>query len=63
MASNEDNLAKPNLHVHTIDNIAIDLDNGREIDTLFLDFSKAFDKVPYKRLQLNLSQYHHGIYP
>ena len=35
--------------VHTIDNIGIDLDNGREIDTLFLDFSKAFDKVPHKK--------------
>ena len=30
--------------VHIIDNIAIDLDNGREIDTLYLVFSKAFDK-------------------
>ena len=37
--------------------IAIDLDNGREIDALFWDFSKAFDKVPHKRLQLKLSQY------
>ena len=28
-----------------------------EIDALFLDFSKAFDKVPHKRLQLKFSQY------
>ena len=34
--------------IHTIDDIATDLDNSREIDALFLDFSKAFDKVPHK---------------
>ena len=28
-----------------------------KIDTLFFDFSKAFDKPPHKRLQLKLSQY------
>ena len=43
--------------IHTIDDIATDLDNGREIDALFLDFSKAFDKVPHKRLLLKLSLY------
>ena len=43
--------------IHTIDDIATDLDNGREIDALLLDFSKAFDKVPHKRLLLKLSQY------
>ena len=43
--------------IHTIDDIATDLDNGRETDALFLDFSKAFDKVPHKRLLLKLSQY------
>ena len=26
-------------------------------DTLFMDFSKAFDKVPHKRVLLKLSQY------
>ena len=30
-------------------------DNGREIDALFLDFSKAFDKVPHKRLLLKIN--------
>ena len=34
--------------IHTIDDIATDLDNGREIDALFLDFSKAFDKFLIK---------------
>ena len=41
----------------TIDDIATDLDNDREIDALISDFSKAFDKVPHKRLLLKLSQY------
>ena len=43
--------------IHTVDDIATDLDNGEEINALFLNFSKAFDKVPHKRQQLKLSQY------
>ena len=43
--------------VHTIDNIAIDLDNDTEIDAIFLDFSKVFNKVPHKKLLLKLSHY------
>ena len=36
--SKEENPACETQPVHTIDNIAIDLDNGREIDAFFLDF-------------------------
>jgi len=30
------------------------LNSGEQIDALFLDFSKAFDKVPHERLYLKL---------
>ena len=35
------------------------LNSGEQIDALFLDFSKAFDKVPHERLCHKLS--HYGI--
>jgi len=35
------------------------LDSGEPVDTIFLDFAKAFDKVPHRRLALKLSA--HGI--
>ena len=57
MVSKEEN---PNLFTYVVDDIAIDLDSGREIDALCfcMDISsKAFDKVPHKGLQLKLSQY------
>ena len=34
----------------TIKDIANGLDNSQQIDGIILDFSKAFDKVPYRRL-------------
>lgn len=30
------------------------LDEGESVDVLYLDFAKAFDKVPHKRLLLKL---------
>jgi len=33
--------------------------SGAQIDAIFLDFSKAYDKVPYNRLFLKLP--HYGI--
>ena len=33
------------------------LDAGKNIDVLYLDFQKAFDKVPHKRLMYKLEAY------
>jgi len=35
------------------------VDAGDGVDVIFLDFAKAFNKVPYKRLVLKLKS--HGI--
>ena len=36
-----------------------DTDNTKAVDILYLDFQKAFDKVPHERLMLNVDA--HGI--
>ena len=41
------------------ENIAGVLDNGDPIDVIYLDFQKAFDKVPHERLLLKLRA--HGV--
>ena len=33
------------------------LDRGKDVDVICLDFAKAFDKVPHKRLLRKLSGY------
>ena len=33
-----------------VNDFTIALNSGKQIDALFLDFSKAFDKVPHERL-------------
>jgi len=35
------------------------IDDGNNIDVIYLDFAKASDKVPHERLLLKLSE--HGI--
>jgi hypothetical protein len=42
----------------TVQDLAADLDKGQQIDAVLLDFSKAFDKVPHRRLLLKL---HHSV--
>ena len=42
-----------------INDIAKSMNAGEQMDTILLDFSKAFDKVPYQRLLLKLR--HYGI--
>jgi len=34
----------------TIEDYSLHLDSGAQIDAIFLDFSKAFDKVPHEHL-------------
>jgi hypothetical protein len=43
----------------TINDLAKGLDAGSQIDAILLDFSKAFDKVPHRRLMAKL--HHYGI--
>ena len=43
----------------TINDLANGLDNSQQIDGILLDFSKAFDKVPHRRLAAKL--HHYGV--
>ena len=43
----------------TIHDLASGLKDGKQMDAILLDFSKAFDKVPHERLLLKLD--HYGI--
>ena len=45
--------------IRTIHDLATGLNEKQQIDAILLDFSKAFDVVPHKRLLLKLS--HYGI--
>jgi len=42
-----------------LDKVVGCLDTGDDVDVVFLDFAKAFDKVPHQRLILKLER--HGI--
>ena len=41
----------------TVEDLARNVDNGDQMDMLILDFSKAFDKVPHRRLLSKLQFY------
>ena len=43
----------------TINDLANGLDDSQQIDGILLDFSKAFDKVPHRRLAAKL--HHYGV--
>src|SRR5437867_13291902 len=40
-----------------IDDWLVNLENGNQIDVIYTDFEKAFDKVPHKRLLMKLTSY------
>lgn len=42
--------------LHCVSDWTMDLDNHRATDIVYLDFSKAFDKVPKKRLLYKIEQ-------
>ena len=48
----------PNL-LSFLDTVTGYVDSGSAVDVIFLDFAKAFDKVPHRRLILKLES--HGI--
>ena len=43
--------------LHTMEDLIHHYDNGEVIDEIFLDFAKAFDKVPHQRLLFKLNKY------
>jgi len=43
--------------LETIESVTAELSNGRPVDLIYLDFAKAFDTVPHKRLLLKLKAY------
>ena len=45
--------------INTLQDLSNNLNNSKQIDCVLLDFSKAFDKVPHKRLLGKC--YHYGI--
>ena len=46
--------------VEVLATIGLHLDRGRQIDTIFLDMSKAFDKVSHRKLIAKLTHYGFG---
>ena len=40
-----------------LESITSAIDEGENVDSIYLDFSKAFDKVPHKRLMLKLKSF------
>ena len=40
-----------------LNDIALDLDHRQQVDVIIMDFQKAFDKVPHRRLLLKFRRY------
>jgi hypothetical protein len=45
--------------IATVQELVKKMSSGKQIDAILLDFSKAFDKVPHRRLLMKLD--HYGI--
>ena len=43
--------------LETLEDITASIEEGSEIDMIYLDFSNAFDSVPYRRLLKKLEAY------
>jgi len=46
--------------LHMTDEWTLCLEKGGQIDAIYIDFEKAFDKVPHKRLISKLHSYNIG---
>ena len=46
--------------LHMMDDWTLCLEKGGQIDAIYSDFEKAFDKVPHKRLISKLHSYNTG---
>jgi len=44
-----------------LDRVSEGVDAGKVIDVIYLDFAKAFDKVPHQRLLYKLEKYGVGV--
>ena len=44
-------------HLEFLEDVTYALDQGTDVDVIYLDFRKAFDKVPHKRLLKKLWAY------
>ena len=40
-----------------LEDITVSLDNGKDVDAIYFDYCKAFDKIPHKRLIKKLENY------
>ena len=45
------------MHVDSVEDVTQAIDNGDDVDVIYLDFCKAFHKMPHKRLLQKLQGY------
>ena len=57
MDSEREGRVQPMQLLEVMENLSRSIDDGQNIDILYLDFRKAFDQVPHHRLLLKLRSY------